>query len=580
MLRLTATDGELTAFDEVTVTVAPVPPVNQLPIVNAGTDQTIALPAFASLNSTVTDDGLPAPPALTTTWSLISGPGTVTFGDPSAQDTTATFSTTGAYVLRITANDGQYIVPDDVMVTVNSEGQSALDFTGTNAYVALGNPAKLRLPEFTVETWFRRDGTGVGTSTGTGGIEGTTAIPLVTRGRGLGEATATDLNYFLGIDDATDVLAADFEEGALGASPSLNHPVRGVTTITNGAWHHAAATYDGGKWQLFLDGQLEAELVVNQPPAAAADPHVSIGSSLDVDGARAAGFFNGAIDEVRIWDRALTLTEIQAQINAQVTGAPNLVARWGLNEGSGTTVFDSIAIPATGTIVGSGFTWTSNAPFNLNLNPPTLTDPGNQASAEGDVISLPIVASDPDPGQTLTYSASNLPNGLSIHPTTGVIAGTVSFTAAAGSPYSVTVTATDNGWPARNDQAAFTWAVTNINRAPNVANPGNQSDAEIDAITLAIAATDPDGDVPSFAASNLPPGLSIHPTTGVISGSIGVGASTNSPYAVTITVSDNVIPPASTQVVFDWVVTPEGQSALDFAGTNAYVGFGNPASST
>ncbi len=292
VLRLTATDGELTAFDEVTVTVSPAPLVNQPPNVNAGTDQTIALPAFASLNSTVTDDGLPAPPALTTTWSPISGPGTVTFGDPNVQDTTATFSATGTYVLQITANDGQYIVSDEVMVTVNGEGASALDFVGTsgsNAYVALGNPAKLRLPEFTVETWFRRDGTGVGTSTGTGGIEGTTAIPLVTRGRGLGEATATDLNYFLGIDDATDVLAADFEEGATGASPSLNHPVRGVTPITNGVWHHAAATYDGGKWQLFLDGQLEAELVVNQPPAAAADPHVSIGSTLDTNGSWSGG---------------------------------------------------------------------------------------------------------------------------------------------------------------------------------------------------------------------------------------------------------------------------------------------------
>ena len=579
VLRLTATDGELSSFDEVTVVVSP-PTVNSPPGNDAGADQTIALPGFASLDATVTDDGLPAPPALTTTWSKISGPGTVTFGDANSQDTTATFSTTGAYVLRLTANDGEFIVPDDVTITVNAEGLSALDFAGTsgnNAYVALGNSAKLRLPTFTVETWFRRDGDGVGTSTGTGGIEGTTAIPLVTRGRGLGEAAATDLNYFLGIDDTTDVLAADFEEGAAGASPSTNHPVRGVTTITNGAWHHAAATYDGSKWQLFLDGQLEAELVVNQPPAAAADPHVSIGSTLDTNGTGAAGFFNGAMDEVRIWDRALTLAEIRSQINAEVTSAPNLVARWGLNEGSGTTVFDSTANPATGTIVGAGFTWTSNAPFNLNLNPPSLTPPGNQASAEGAVISLPIVASEPDPGQTLTYSASNLPGGLAIHPTSGVISGTISFTAAAGSPYTVTVTATDNGSPALNDQEIFTWTVSNTNRAPIVTNPGNQSDAEIDAVTLAITASDPDGEALSYLATNLPPGLSIHPTTGVISGSISVGASANSPYTVTIDVSDNFAPPASSSVVFDWVVAPEGQSALDFAGTNAYVALGNPS---
>ena len=43
---------------------------------------------------------------MTTAWSLVSGPGTVTFADPNAVDTTASFSGTGTYVLRLTANDG------------------------------------------------------------------------------------------------------------------------------------------------------------------------------------------------------------------------------------------------------------------------------------------------------------------------------------------------------------------------------------------------------------------------------------------------------------------------------------------
>ena len=55
----------------------------------------------------MTDDGLPNPPAaVTTTWSTISGPGTVTFGNASAVDTTASFSQAGTYVLRLTADDG------------------------------------------------------------------------------------------------------------------------------------------------------------------------------------------------------------------------------------------------------------------------------------------------------------------------------------------------------------------------------------------------------------------------------------------------------------------------------------------
>jgi len=82
VLRLTASDSALSATDDITITVSP---ANQAPVVNAGADQTITLPAVANLAGTVTDDGLPNPPAtVTKTWSKVSGPGTVTFGTPNA----------------------------------------------------------------------------------------------------------------------------------------------------------------------------------------------------------------------------------------------------------------------------------------------------------------------------------------------------------------------------------------------------------------------------------------------------------------------------------------------------------------
>jgi hypothetical protein len=69
---------------------------NQPPSVSAGPDLAMILPAAASLDGTVTDDGLPNPPgAVTSTWSQVSGPGTVTFSDPNAVDTTASFSGRG-----------------------------------------------------------------------------------------------------------------------------------------------------------------------------------------------------------------------------------------------------------------------------------------------------------------------------------------------------------------------------------------------------------------------------------------------------------------------------------------------------
>jgi len=118
VLRLTADDSELSANDDVTITVNP---ANAAPVVAAGPDQAITLPDSAALNGTVNDDGLPDPPGgVTTTWSKVSGPGTVSFGNASAVDTTASFSAAGVYVLRLTANDGQLSASDDVTITVNS----------------------------------------------------------------------------------------------------------------------------------------------------------------------------------------------------------------------------------------------------------------------------------------------------------------------------------------------------------------------------------------------------------------------------------------------------------------------------
>src|SRR5438552_2201100 len=97
----------------------PLPGVNLAPVVNAGRDQVITLPGIATLTGAAIDDGLPIPPVLTTTWSQVSGPGTVSFSNPSALISTATFSESGAYVLRLTASDGALAAIDDMAVTVN-----------------------------------------------------------------------------------------------------------------------------------------------------------------------------------------------------------------------------------------------------------------------------------------------------------------------------------------------------------------------------------------------------------------------------------------------------------------------------
>jgi ELWxxDGT repeat protein len=152
----------------------------------------------------------------------------------------------------------------------------------------------------------------------------------------------------------------------------------------------------------------------------------------------------------------------------------------------------------------------------------------NQVNNEGDQVSVQVQAS----GGTLTYSASNLPPGLTIDSTTGLVSGTMSLQDGAQSPYAVTVTADDGGFSA---SAMFSWTVIDTT-TPVVQNPGPQSNNEGNMIQLNITATDADNDPLTYSATNLPTGLSIDPKTGIISGTVGNQAAGT--YAVTVSASD------------------------------------------
>ena len=111
------------------------------------------------------------------------------------------------------------------------------------------------------------DRCGIGTSTGTGGV---TAIPLIAKGRAEGETAAQDINYFFGIDStAASSSPTSRKRSEGGTTPSLNHPITGTAVIdADSVWHHAAATYDGTNWNLYLDGVLDGTLSVGRPANA------------------------------------------------------------------------------------------------------------------------------------------------------------------------------------------------------------------------------------------------------------------------------------------------------------------------
>ena len=91
-----------------------------------------------------------------------------------------------------------------------------------------------------------------------------------------------------------------------------------------------------------------------------------------------------------------------------------------------------------------------------------------------------------------------------------------------------------------------------VNSPPTFAQDlGNRSDAEGAVVSLAATATDPDNDPLTYEATNLPPGLSINATTGLISGTIALGAEGS--YNVAVSVREGALPDATD--FFTWTVT-------------------------
>lgn len=117
-LELAASDGALVTTARFSVSVGG-SAGNIGPAVNAGPDRAAARLVPETLTGSASDDGRPAAPgAVTTAWSSLSGPEIAVFGDLSSTGSSVEFPMAGAYVLRLTADDGEIATFDDAQIRV------------------------------------------------------------------------------------------------------------------------------------------------------------------------------------------------------------------------------------------------------------------------------------------------------------------------------------------------------------------------------------------------------------------------------------------------------------------------------
>jgi hypothetical protein len=202
----------------------------------------------------------------------------------------------------VSGNDFVLVNMGEEAVVAGRFGQ-ALDFNGVDQYAVYTRVEENGLPisrshAYTVAFWVRAEG--VGQNDRRAFSEGSTLSnnPLLTFGTG----------------NSTDAAVQPFPHvffRDLGGTARVDY--RAPTPVFNGDWRHVAIVDTNGAFALYVDGVLDStrSYLKIDPP----DETVSIGG---IQRAAASHWLQGTIDEVALWNRALTVAEIQSLMTTPI----------------------------------------------------------------------------------------------------------------------------------------------------------------------------------------------------------------------------------------------------------------------
>ncbi len=232
---------------------------------------------------------------------------------------------------------------------------SSLTFNGTSSYANVPvNPLLVLTNHITIEAWINSAAWTVGPTPSGNSIVCHHGWQYGEQGyvlRAGTTATNGQLSFnFAGIDTA-------------GAYTSWQE-VTSTTFLNLNTWYHVAGTFDGDTLKCYINGNLAGTTPFKGTIRDSSAYDLKIGR-LAYTGIGQDRFFNGKIDEVRIWNRALSQSELQSNMNNHIDPAiqTGLVGYWRFNEATGTIIADSSGNNLNGTLTST--TWNTSVPFNL-----------------------------------------------------------------------------------------------------------------------------------------------------------------------------------------------------------------------
>jgi hypothetical protein len=184
---------------------------------------------------------------------------------------------------------------------------NALNFDGSDDYVSIAHNAAFDYSSgFTVEAWVKADA-------------------LTNHGALVSKFANSNREF------SVLLLNTGVVEYSISFNGSTEQYFNGNTTLNAGTWYHIALTYDGSTMRAYLNGVADGTKSVSGS--------IRVGSSPLYIGARSEGslsrFFDGTIDEVRIWTTTRSQADIQGNMNSELSGnETGLLAYYNFNQGT------------------------------------------------------------------------------------------------------------------------------------------------------------------------------------------------------------------------------------------------------
>lgn len=261
------------------------------------------------------------------------------FGSGSENKSVGFVNPNGVVSGKIETNSGNPVPGVEVRLTPLTG--SSMSFDGVDDELCVSYNDKLPTDKFTVSAYVKL-------------ASGNNESGIIDWGSGLNS------NWWITSTGSTEAKGYIFHIGNGTSSDSLKYFI--PNEISNperpNQWHQVTMIFNGTAMSVMVDGEF-----VGTKPAIIqrTKNYLNIGSKIG-----AGGFFSGKIDDIRVYNRPLTQTEVKATKNRSVSKNENgLVAYWKMDEGVGQKVFDNSAIPTIANIYG-GATFSTDIPEVYN----------------------------------------------------------------------------------------------------------------------------------------------------------------------------------------------------------------------